>query len=73
MRFFFYFFFHLILVCCAVAQFEYNLAECIAIALENKKTLKSAELDVRFAEKEVFASYAKRYFHINTFLNNNRF
>jgi len=58
MRFFFYFFFHLILVCCAVAQFEYNLAECIAIALENKKTLKSAELDVRFAEKEVFASYS---------------
>ena len=58
MRFFFYIFFHLILVCCAVAQFEYNLAECIAIALENKKTLKSAELDVRFAEKEVFASYS---------------
>ena len=58
MRFFFYLFFHLILVCCAVAQFEYNLAECIAIALENKKTLKSAELDVRFAEKEVFASYS---------------
>ena len=58
MRFFFYIFFHLILVSCAVAQFEYNLAECIAIALENKKTLKSAELDVRFAEKEVFASYS---------------
>ena len=53
MRFFFYLFFHLILVCCAVAQFEYDLAECIGIALENKKTIKSAELDVRFAEKEV--------------------
>ena len=58
MRFFFYLFFHLILVCYAVAQFEYDLAECIGIALENKKTLKSAELDVRFAEKEVFASYS---------------
>jgi outer membrane protein len=58
MRFFFYLFFHLILVCYAVAQFEYDLAECIGIALENKKTLKSVELDVRFAEKEVFASYS---------------
>ena len=58
MRFFFYLFFHLILVCYAVAQFEYDLAECIGIALENKKTLKSAELDVRYAEKEVFASYS---------------
>ena len=58
MRFFFYLFYHLILVCYAVAQFEYDLAECIGIALENKKTLKSAELDVRFAEKEVFASYS---------------
>ena len=58
MRFSFYLFIHLILVCCAVAQFEYDLAECIGIALENKKTLKSAELDVRFAEKEVFASYS---------------
>ena len=58
MRFFFHLFFHLGLFCYSAAQFEYNLAECISISLENKKTLKSAELDVRLAEKEVFGSYS---------------
>ena len=47
-----------ILVYSAVAQFEYGLAECIAIALENKKTLRSAELEVQSAEKGVKGSYS---------------
>ncbi|SVE10414.1 uncharacterized protein METZ01_LOCUS463268, partial [marine metagenome] len=58
MKFFFHIFFHLILVYSATAQFEYDLAECIAIALENKKTLRSAELDVQSAEKGVKGSYS---------------
>ena len=58
MKFFFHIFFHLILVYSAAAQFEYDLAECITIALENKKTLRSAELEVQSAEKGVKGSYS---------------
>ena len=58
MKFFFHIFFHLILVYSAAAQIGYELAECIAIALENKKTLRSAELGVQSAEKGVLGSYS---------------
>ena len=41
----------------AVAQ-GYDLAECIGIALDNKQTLYSAELEVQSAEKGVTGSYS---------------
>ena len=58
MKFFFHIFFHLILVYSAAAQFEYDLSECVTIALENKKTLRSAELEVQSAQKGVKGSYS---------------
>ena len=37
-------------------QFNYNLSECIAIALENKKTIQSSKYDLESAKKSVLVS-----------------
>ena len=37
-------------------QFNYNLSECIAIALENKKTIQSSKYDLESAKKGVLVS-----------------
>ncbi|HIM12205.1 TPA: TolC family protein, partial [Candidatus Poribacteria bacterium] len=46
-----------VFISAAVAQ-GYDLAECIGIALDNKQTLYSAELEVQSAEKGVTGSYS---------------
>lgn len=48
--------FQIILIGQSFGQITYNLNECIEIALESKKTLFSAELDVISAEKGVVGS-----------------
>ena len=46
-----------VFISAAVAQ-GYDLAECIGIALDNKQTLYSAELEVQSAEKGITGSYS---------------
>ena len=40
-------------------QSDYDLKECIVIALDNKKTIRSAELEVASAKREVIGSYSE--------------
>ena len=58
MQLFIHIIFHLIIVFNLFSQFSYDLKECIYIGLENKRTLRSAELDVKSAEKEIIGSYS---------------
>jgi len=54
------------------SQQSYNLNECIQIALENKKTLRSALLDVQSAEKGVVGSKSGYLPMINMTANSGR-
>jgi len=49
----------LLFISIALPQSDYDLKECIAIALDNKKTIRSAELEVTSAKREVIGSYSE--------------
>ena len=49
----------LLFISTALPQSDYDLKECIAIALDNKKTIRSAELEVTSAKREVIGSYSE--------------
>jgi len=54
------------------AQFNYNLEECISIALENKKTIQSSKLGLESARKGVSISRSELLPAISFTFNNNR-
>lgn len=49
----------LLFISIALPQSDYDLKECIDIALDNKKTIRSAELEVTSAKREVIGSYSE--------------
>ena len=54
------------------AQFNYNLEECISIALGNKKTIQSSKLGLEAARKGVLISRSELFPAISLTYNNNQ-
>ena len=59
----------------SLAQFNYNLEECISIALDNKKTIQSSKLGLEVSRKAVVVARSELLPGIGLTYNNiqNRF